>query len=175
MSVREEKKRVVEELREKFSTSKSAVLTDFRGLNVAAMTELRKRMREAGVEYKVVKNTLTRIAVGELDLSELDEHLEGPTAVAFGYDDPVTPAKIISDFSKEHENNLPKIKAGVLNGKVISMEEVKALADLPPREVLLGQVLAGMQAPIAGLVNVLQGTIRGLVYALNAIKEQKEA
>lgn len=174
MSINEEKKRAVEEIRGRFNQAKSAILTDYRGLDVADMTELRKKLREAGVEYRVLKNTLTKIAISDLGLEALDDHLKGPTAIAFGYEDPVVPAKVLAEFNKDHKDHLPVIKAGTVEGKFIDVEGVKALADLPSREVLLAQVLAGMQAPITGFVRAANGIISGLVYALNAVKEQKE-
>lgn len=168
---KESKVAIVQEVKEKLSNAQGAVLTDYRGLNVKQVTELRKRLREAGVEYKVYKNTLTAIAARELGLGDLEQYLVGPTAIAFGYDDPVAPAKILAEFAKENE--ALELKAGLLEGRVIGMDEVKALAALPSREVLLSQVLRGMQAPIAGLVNVLQGNIRNLVYALDAVRQKK--
>lgn len=170
---RPEKEAMVAELKEKLDQARAAIITDYRGLNVAAMTELRRRMREQGLEYKVVKNTLTRFAARELGLDDLEPYLEGPTAIAFSYEDPVAPAKVIMGFAKEHKQL--EIKAGLLRGKVIRPEGVKELADLPPREILLAQVLGGLQAPIAGLANVLNGVPRSLVYALEAIRKQKEA
>ncbi|SET06901.1 50S ribosomal protein L10 [Anaerobranca gottschalkii] len=173
MGAREEKALVVAELKEKFSSAQAAVITDYRGLDVARVTKLRAKLREAGVEYKVIKNTLAKLAIQDTELSELQEHLQGPTAVAFSYNDPVAAAKIISEFAKD--NKELEIKAGVLEGKVIDLAGVKALADLPSREVLIAQVLAGLQAPIAGFVNVMQGNVRNLVYVLEAIRKQKEA
>ncbi|AZR74709.1 50S ribosomal protein L10 [Anoxybacter fermentans] len=167
----DEKKKIVEEIAEKMNTAKSMVITDYRGLNVAEVTELRKKLREAGVEFKVIKNTLTRLAAQKAGIEGLDEILTGPNAIAFGMEDPVSPAKILVDFAKEHEKL--EIKAGILDKNVIGPEKVKDLADIPPKEVLLSMVLRGMQGPISGLVNVLQGTIRNLVYVLSAIKEQK--
>lgn len=172
MGAREEKALVVAELKEKFSSVQGAVVTDFRGLDVARVTKLRAKLREAGVEYKVIKNTLAKLAIEDTELSSLSEHLQGPTAVAFGYDDPVAAAKILSDFAKE--NKELEIKAGIVEGKVIDFAGVKALADLPSREVLIAQVLAGLQSPIAGFVNVMQGNVRNLVYVLDAIKKQQE-
>jgi large subunit ribosomal protein L10 len=173
MMARPEKEAMVAELKEKLDQARAAIITDYRGLNVAALTELRRRMREQGLEYKVVKNTLTRFAARELGLDDLEPYLEGPTAIAFSYEDPVAPAKVIMGFAKEHKQL--EIKAGLLRGKVIRPEGVKELADLPPREILLAQVLGGLQAPIAGLANVLNGVPRSLVYALEAIRKQKEA
>ncbi len=170
---RPEKEQFVAEFQEKLQSAQSAVLADYRGLDVAEVTELRAKLREAGVEYRVVKNTLCRIAAKNVGMEDLNQYFVGPTAIALGVEDPVAPAKIICDFAKDHEKL--EIKAGMIEGKVVAVDGVKALADLPSREVLIAQVLAGMQAPIAGFVNVLQGNLRNFVYALNAIKEQKEA
>jgi large subunit ribosomal protein L10 len=167
------KAQIVEEIKEKISSSQSMVLVDYRGLNVAQLTELRKRYRDAGVDYKVYKNTMMRFAFKELGLEEFNEFLKGPSAVAFGINDPVSAAKISTEFAKT--NDKLEIKAGIVDGKVISAEGVKSLAELPPREVLIAQVLGGFNAPIQGFANVLQGTIRGLAIALNAIAEKKSA
>jgi large subunit ribosomal protein L10 len=175
MLARAEKEAVVETLKEKLSQTKGAVLTNYRGLTVAQDTKLRRKLREGGVEYKVVKNTMMRIAADELGLNDLDSVLEGPTAIALSYTDPVAPAKIISEFIKESKLEVLEVKAGLVEGKVIDAHGVKALASLPPREVLIAQVLAGMQSPIAGLVNVLQGSIRNLVYTLEAVRQKKES
>lgn len=175
MAVTSEKQAVVAELKEKLANTKGAVLTNYRGLTVAQDTNLRRKLREAGVEYRVVKNTMTRIAANEVGLTGLDAHLEGPTAIAISFTDPVAPAKVISDFVKENKLEVLEVKAGIVEGQVIDAQGVKALAALPPREVLIAQVLAGMQSPIVGLVNVLQGSIRNLVYALDAVRQQKES
>lgn len=168
---RPEKEAVVNEVVEKLTSAKSVVVTDYKGLDVAAITELRKQLREAGVEYKVVKNTLARIAAKNAEWDDLTEMFVGPTAIAFGIEDAVSPAKVLVDFSKEHEQL--EIKGGALNGEIISLDKVKSLAEIPPREVLLAKAFAGMKSPITGLVNVLQGNLRGLVQVLNQIKEQK--
>ena len=175
MAVTSEKQAIVAGLKEKLTTAKGAVLTNYRGLTVAQDTQLRRKLREAGVEYRVVKNTMTRIAAQEGGVEDLVPHLEGPTALAVSFTDPVAPARVISEFVKEHKLKTLEVKAGLVEGKVISAEGVKALANLPSREVLLSQVLAGMQAPIAGLVNVLQGSIRNVVYVLDAVRQQKES
>lgn len=160
------------EIAERFGRTKAMVIAEYRGLDVKEITELRKKTREAGVEFKVYKNTLTARAARESNINGLEPYLEGPNGFAFGYDDPVAPAKVLSDFAKNHEELV--IKGGVIEGKAIDANSVKALAELPSREVLLSQVLRGMQAPISGLVNVLQGSIRNLVYALEAVRKQKE-
>lgn len=175
MAVTSEKKALVGELTKKLSDAKGVVLANYRGLTVAQDTLFRSKLREAGVEYRVVKNTMTRIAAGEAGITGLDSYLEGPTAIAISYTDPVAPAKAIADFVKESKLQALEIKAGLVEGKVIDADGVKALASLPPREVLIAQVLAGMQSPIVGLVNVLQGSIRNLVYTIEAVRKQKES
>ena len=170
---RPEKVAMVEEIQERFSRTQGMVLTDYRGLNAAEMTALRKELREAGVEFKVFKNTLTTLAAQGAEMNDLVQFLTGPTAFAFGYDDPVAPAKIISEFAKKHK--ALEVKGGVVEGKVVGPEGVADLATLPSREVLLSMVMRGMQGPISGMVNVLQGNIRNLVYALEAVRKQKEA
>jgi len=169
VAVTSEKKALVAELAEKLQNTKGAVLTNYRGLNVAQDTNLRRKLREAGVEYRVVKNA------NEVGIQGMDAYLEGPTAIAISSTDPVAPAKVISDFIKENKLQALEIKAGLVEGKVIDAAGVKALASLPSREVLIAQVLAGMQSPIVGLVNVLHGNIRNLVYTLEAVRKQKES
>ncbi len=173
MMARPEKVALVEELKDKLSRAQSVILTDYRGLDVGELTELRRQLWEAGVEYKVAKNTLTNIAAQETNLSELEQYLKGPTAIAFGYDEPVSAAKVISEFARIHKDL--EIKGGVLEGMVIDVAQIQALADLPSREELLAMVARAMQGPISGLANVLQGTIRSLAYALEAVRQQKEA
>lgn len=170
--IRPEKAGKVAELKDLLSSSKGAVLVDYCGLTVAEDTELRSKMREAGVKYMVAKNTFIRIAAKEAGIEGVDAYLEHNTAVAFSAEDPVAPAKILNDFSKDHK--ALEIKAGILDGKVIALDEVKALAELPSREELLAKLVGSMQAPISGLVNVLQGTIRNFVYTLEAVRQKKE-
>lgn len=171
--IRPEKEAKVAELKELLTNSKCAILVDFCGLTVAQDTVLRRKMREAGVNYSVVKNTLLRIAAEEAGIEGLEPVLEHNTAIAVAPEDPVAVAKIICEFAKE--NKALKVKIGVLDGKVISAEEIKALAALPPKEVLIAKMLGSMNAPISGFVNVLQGTIRNVVYALEAVRKQKES
>lgn len=166
-----QKAAVVEELASKFAQANSVVVTDYRGLNVSEVTELRRQLRQAGVEYRVTKNTLTRIAARQANIVGLDDYLAGPTALAFSYDDPVAVAKILSSFAKEHKNL--ELKAGVLEGKLLDADGVIALATLPSREVLLGQVAYGFMSPVSGFVNALSGIVRGLVYALDGVRQQK--
>lgn len=166
------KKVVVEEITEKMRSSKTFIVTDYRGLNVAQVTKLRAELRNAGVEYRVLKNTLMTIAANDIGLEGIQDYFKGPTAVAFGVEDAVAPAQILSKFAKT--NDKLEIRAGVLDGKLISVEDIKALADLPPREVLLAKLANVMQSPISGMANVLQGPIRKLGYALVEIQKVKE-
>ena len=167
------KEQNIEEIKEKINNSQSIILVDYRGLNVEQLTELRSRYRAAGVEYKVYKNTMMRFAFKDSGLEGFNEFLKGPSAVAFGYDDPVQAAKITAEFAKV--NDKLEIKAGIVDGKVIDVAGVNSLAELPSREVLVAQALGGLNAPIQGFANVLQGTIRSLAIVLNAISEEKAA
>ncbi|MFE8703818.1 50S ribosomal protein L10 [Cytobacillus sp. FJAT-54145] len=160
-SVIESKKQIVEEISEKLKASKTTIVVDYRGLNVAEVTELRKQLREAGIDFKVYKNTLSRRAADNAELSALNEALTGPNAIAFSNEDVVAPAKILNDFAKKHE--ALEIKAGVIEGNIASVEDIKALADLPSREGLLSMLLSVLQAPI-----------RNLALATKAVADQKE-
>lgn len=170
---KQQKVEFVEQLSTKLAESKGVVLVDYRGLTVKQDTELRKKFRDAGVEYLVVKNTLLNLAASDQGIEGLDEFLSGPTAVAFGLADPVAPAKILKDFIKETKKM--EIKAGILGTKVIDAKEVDALAELPSKDQLIAMLLRALQSPISGLVNCLQGNIRNLVYVLEAVRKQKES
>jgi len=166
-----QKREVINDISTKMKEAKAMVFADYRGLTVEQDTELRSALRKAGVQYRVVKNTLTRFAAKENGLDDLSEYLNGPTSMAYSDTDPVAPAKILNEYAKKFDKL--EIKVGVLEGKIIDINGVKALAELPPREVLIAKVLGGFNAPISGFVNVLNANIRGLVVALNAIAEQK--
>ena len=168
-----QKREVVEGISARMKAAKAMVFADYRGLTVEQDTQLRNALRKAGVDYKVVKNTLTRFAANENGLEGLDTYLSGPTAMASSDTDPVAPAKVLSEYAKKYDKL--ELKVGVVEGKIIDPSGIKALAELPPREVLIAQVLGTLNAPISGLVTVLNGNIRGLVVALNAIAEQKES
>ena len=157
----EQKKQIVTEIADKLKSSKSTVVVDYRGLNVAEVTELRKQLREAGIDFKVYKNSMARRAADATELSGLNESLVGPNAIAFSNEDVVAPAKIINDFAKKHE--ALEIKAGVIEGNLATVEEIKALAELPSREGLLSMLLSVLQAPI-----------RNLALATKAVADQKE-
>ncbi len=165
-----EKKVIVEELAKKLSAP-SGVFVDYKGITVAEDTVLRRDLRAAGVDYSVVKNTLTRLAAKEVGLDGLDEILNGTTALAVSTTDMIAPAKILSKFAKDNEKFT--IKMGFVEGKVITPAEVDALAQLPSKEELIAKALGGLNAPISGFVNVLNGNLRGLVVALKAIAEKK--
>lgn len=159
--VKEAKQSLVSEITTKLQGSKSTVVVDYRGLTVAEVTDLRKQLREAGVEFKVYKNTLTRRAAEEANVEGLNEFLTGPNAIAFSSEDVVAPAKVLNAFAKTHDKL--EIKAGVIEGKITTAEDVKAIAELPSREGLLSMLLSVLQAPI-----------RNFALATKAVAEQKE-
>jgi large subunit ribosomal protein L10 len=170
--LKQEKEKVVLELTEKMKSAKAIYLTDFTGLDVIRATELRKKLREASVEYQVVKNTLAQLAAKNAGMEMLMDYLTGPTGLAFGIKDPIVPAKILVEFGKD--DNKPSVKVGVVEGKMVDVQQVKQLAMLPSREVLLSQVLSALQSPISGLVGALEGIIRKFVGTVDAIAKQKE-
>lgn len=167
------KEQVLSEIVEKLGKAQSVVLIDYRGLNVAEVTELRNQCRAAGIEYRVFKNTLVTKAAQQLNIEGLDPYLNGPSAFAFSETDAVAPAKVMSDFLKKAKKG--QIKAGIVDGVVVDAAGVATLSELPPKEVLVAKLLGTLNAPIANFVGVLSALPRGLVVALNAIKEKKEA
>lgn len=169
--VLEQKKVMVSQLAGRIGSSCAGVLATYKGINVEDDTKLRKQLREAGVDYTVVKNTLLKRAAAEAGLEGLDHVLEGTTAIATSVNDYVVAAKILCEFAEKSKTFAAK--AGFIDGKVVSDSEIKAIAKLPSKEVLVAQVLGGLNAPISGFACVLSGTMRGLVVALNAIKEKQ--
>lgn len=169
----EVKKQIVLDIKEKMEKAQGMIFYDYRGLSVAEVSELRNQFREAGVEYTVLKNSMLKRAADMLDLSELDEHLIGPTAVAFGFDDPVAPARVLVEYIKKLKKT--QIKTGVLDGRVIDLSEINNLASLPSKQQLLGMLAGTLNAPITGFARSLSGIISKLGYALTAVKDQKEA
>ncbi len=151
--VLENKKEIVAQLTERLEKAQAGVIADFRGLTVAQDTELRTKLREAGVEYTIVKNTLTRFAANAVGLGDLDPVLHGPTALATSADDVVAPAKVLVEFAKANEQL--EIKAGFVDGKVISVDEVKVYASIPNKETLIAKMLGSLQAPISSLARTL--------------------
>jgi len=167
-----DKQRIVEELHNAWSESTAAVVTQYRGLTVSQMGDLRRRLHQADVSLQVVKNTLARRAAEGTDFKVAEELFTGPVAIAFG-NEPVGMAKAIAEFAKENE--AMEIKGGVLDGKMIDVAGVKALASLPSRDVLLAKMLGSMQAPISGFVRTLAEVPASFVRTLAAIRDQKEA
>ncbi|MCI8477710.1 MAG: 50S ribosomal protein L10 [Oscillospiraceae bacterium] len=168
-----EKQAIVAALTEKLQNAAGGVLVDYKGITVAEDTALRTEMRKNGVDYAVVKNTLTRFAVKEAGLEELSSVLEGTTSLAVSADDPTAPARVVAEFAKKMNGEKFTIKAGFVDGKAIGVEEVKALAALPSKEVLLSMLLSAMQGPVRGLAVSLDATISGLARALQAVADQK--
>lgn len=168
----EAKKQFVQQLHERMARSKVVVVTDYKGLDVATMTELRRKLREANIEYEVVKNTMLRLASEGTGVSAIKEHFKGPNAIALSYDDPVAPAKVLTEFAKA--NDKLEVKIGVLDGKVLDLASLKALSSLPSREELLATVLSAMIAVPTSFVRALSDVPRRMLNVLQAIKEQKD-
>jgi large subunit ribosomal protein L10 len=168
-----EKIQAVQERRDRLQRVRGLVLTDFRGLSVPEMERLREELRKNGVELRVVKNTLFGLAAQEAGLHGLEAFLEGPTAVAFAYDDPTVPARTVMEFIRQYRKL--EVKGGLVEGRIVDATGVRALAELPPRAELLARVAGGIQAPLGGLLQVLSGLQRNLVYVLDRIREKRES
>ncbi len=168
-----EKKRIVEDLHEKFSKSKVVILTDYKGLDVDSINDLRRKLRESQIQYQVVKNSLLIRASKDTDVELIKDNFKGPSAIALSFEDPVSPAKVLTKFADENEKL--EIKVGVMNGKVLDISAIKALSALPSREVLIGQLLSVMNGVPTGFVRALVDIQRRLLNVIVAIKEQKEA
>jgi large subunit ribosomal protein L10 len=171
--VQPEKIERVEELRDLLRDAKSVILNDFTGLNVADISELRRVCRKAGVSYRVIKNTLAKRSFKVLGLEEIEPFLEGPTAIAVSMVDEAAPAQVLKTFAKDYE--LPRFKGGFVAGRLLDEGEVERLASLPGRNVLLSQVVGTFQAPLRGLLNCLDASLRDLVYVLKAISDKRGA
>ena len=168
-----EKKRITQDLNERFSKAAVVIVTDYKGLDVDAINDLRRRLREAEVEYQVVKNSLLVRASQNTDVAKIQETFQGPSAVALGFSDATTPAKVLTEFAKDHE--VFKIKMGIADGKILELKQIAALAALPSREVLLGRFVSVLNNLPAGFVRTLAEIPRRLLNVLQAIEEQKEA
>ena len=168
-----ERQETIESLTKRFRAYPNVYVTDFSGLNVLRMTELRRRLRSAGGRYVVVKNTLAQRALGANAVTLLDDHLAGPTGLVLAGEDPVATAKVLTDFAKEFEK--PAIRIGLLDGKALSPEQVKHLAGLPSREVLLGQLAGALQAPLTQFAGAMNGLLDQVVGALEALRAQRDA
>ena len=171
---KEEKAEQVEEIAERLKKAKVAVLTDYRGLTVSQLQDLRTRLRGGDVEYRVVKNTLARRAAEAAGVPALQSELKGPVAIAFGYDDLGLPARLINEFVRATRLKL-EVVGGLVEGRVFSPAQVKQLADLPSRESLIAQLLGTLQSPVGQLVGIMQTPVQQLVGVLNAYKEKVEA
>ena len=171
---KEQKVEQVELLTEKLKRTKVAVLTDYRGLTVSQMQELRSRLRTGNVEYRVIKNTLARRAAEAAGVPSLDTELKGPIAIAFGYEELSVPSRLINEFIRATRLKL-EVVGGLVEGRVFDKDQIKQLADLPSREVLLAQLLGTLQSPVAQLVGIMQTPVQQLIGVLNAYKEKVEA
>jgi len=165
------KSQVVDKIKEKIARSRVIVVADYQGFSVKEMTDLRKKLRVEEAEYTVVKNTLLERAFEQSGFPQFKDYFKGSTAILLGYKDAVTPLKILVKFVKDSEKG--KLRGGLVEKDIFGEKELTEISKLPSREVLLGKVVGGLQAPIYGLVNVLQGPIRKLVYALSEIKTKK--
>jgi large subunit ribosomal protein L10 len=168
---KEEKSKVVSELQGKFQKAKGVVLTDYRGLNVEEITGLRNSLRSAALEYKVVKNTLAKIAAEGTPVSIARDNFTGPVGIAIGYDDPVLLVKKILEYNKANEKL--QIKSGVIEGGVYSIDALKKISELPPREVQLSMLAGAMQAPASKFARLLNATLARFAYAMEALKQKK--
>ncbi len=169
----DEKKRIVEDLHEKFSKSKVVILTDYKGLDVDSINDLRRKLRELQIQYQVVKNSLLIRASKDTDVELIKESFKGPSAVALSFDDPVSPAKVLTKFADEHDKL--EIKTGVMDGKVLDLSAIKSLSALPSRDVLLGKLLSVANGVPTGFVRTISAIPAQFLNVLQAIKEQKEA
>ncbi|MFC1942613.1 50S ribosomal protein L10 [Chloroflexota bacterium] len=170
---REKKTQVIDGLEEIFSRCNVGILTDYRGLSTAEITVLRRKLREADVEYRVVKNSLAQFAAKQAGLDELAGSIEGPIAMAFGYGEISDPARVLADYIRTSKSIL-NIKGGFIGDRVLTSRDVMTLSTLPSREVLISRVMAGIQSPITGLVNTLAGPVRGIMGILQARIKQLE-
>ena len=169
----EEKKRITQDLSERFNRAAVVIVTDYKGLDVDAINDLRRRLRKADVEYQVVKNSLLVRASQDTDVAKIQDTFKGPSAVVLGYSDPIAPAKVLTEFAKDKA--VFKIKIGIADGKIIELKEIVALAALPSREILLGRFLSVLNNVPTGFVRTLAEIPRRLLNVLQAIQEQKEA
>lgn len=170
---REQKEARVEELKKQLESKTSVLLGDFTGMDVATATEIRQRFREASVEYRVVKNSLAKLAMEEMGFGALGERMTGPNGFVMTEGDAAAAAKIMVEFEKSSKT--PQIRVGIIDSAIVTPTEIRAIAELPPREVLLAQIAAGFQAPVAGLARLLNELSRKLVATLDAVREQKGA
>ena len=170
---REKKAQNIDELQDIFSKVSIGILTDYRGLTTAEITNLRRKLKEAGISYQVVKNSLAQFAAQRAGRNDLVSSFEGPTAVAFGYDDIIQPAKVLADYIRASKSIL-NIKGGFISTGLLTAADVETLSTIPSKEILIGKVMAGMQSPLFGLVNCLVSPLRGIIGVLQARIDQLE-
>jgi large subunit ribosomal protein L10 len=168
---RSEKSEVTAELAQRFGEAGVIYLADFTGINVKGMTELRRRFREAGTRFVVVKNRLALRALEDLDLPDITEHLQGPTGIVIAGDDPVLPAKTLKEFAREFDGR-PTVKVGVVDKNLVTPKEIDRLASLPPMEQLLSGIAGSLTAPVAGVVGVLNGLLRDIAYMVGEVAKR---
>ncbi|MEW6109908.1 MAG: 50S ribosomal protein L10 [Nitrospirota bacterium] len=169
---KEEKGRLITDLKEKFSRAKAVVFTDYKGMTVAELTELRSLLRKSSLEYSVVKNTLAEIASRDTEISVAADVFQGPVGVAIGFDDPVLVVKKVLEFTKTNEKL--KVKGAVVEGKLFGQNEIKEIADLPSREVLLSMLAGVLQSPLSKIAGALSATVSSFGYAMGALKAERE-
>lgn len=169
---KEEKGQTIAELKEKFSEAKAVIFTDYKGMTVAELSELRRLLRSGDVDYRVVKNTIARIASNDTPVSAAKDVFKGPVAIAIGYKDPVMTAKRVIEFSKKNEKL--KLSGGVIEGKLYNVKEVRAIADLPSREILMSIMAGAFRAPLSKMASVLSATVSSFAYAMTALKTKRE-
>ena len=170
---RTEKQTAIDALTAKLAEARAIYVTDYQGLTVGKVTDLRRRLHKAGVDYVVVKNTLALRALKAASVAGLDTHVTGPTAFALSLGDAAAAAKVLTDFAKEFEK--PALKAAIIDGRTVSPDQIKRLAQLPPRDVLLGQLAGALQSPLAGFVGALTGLLSTFVGAVEALHEQRSS
>ncbi|MBI5399799.1 50S ribosomal protein L10 [Candidatus Saganbacteria bacterium] len=169
----DKKQQLVDQLKEKIEKARVLVISDYRGVTVSEITGLRRKLLKEKSEFKIVKNTLLQRALAASGFTDLDQHLSGPTAILFGYQDPIAPIKLLVEYVEEIEKG--QVKGGIVERRVVDIKGIAALSKLPPKEVLIAKVIGGFKSPLYGLVNVLQGNIRKLVYVFNAVKDKKSS
>jgi len=170
----EDKKRITEELNEQLKASGTIYLTDFTGLTVKAMTEFRSKLREEGLNYRVVKNTLAKRALEDLDLPGLNQHFEGPTGLLLSETDPVAPAKVVAEFAKEHDDR-PVFKIGVIDGAEVTPADIGRLAELPSHDQLLGSIAGSLTAGVGGIAGALNALIRDIADMIDQVARKNES
>ncbi|MBD3308800.1 50S ribosomal protein L10 [candidate division KSB3 bacterium] len=170
--IRSEKQEIISRLKEQFQDSSSAICVDFRGINVEKITQFRRELQQASVNYQVVKNTLARRAIKDSPFQDLDQFLVGPTGIIFCAHEASEPAKILKKFADE-TNGALQIKGGYVDGTIFDAKGIEKVASLPPRQELLAQLVSTLQSPVSGLVGTLQGIMRDCVYTLQALAEKR--